>query len=177
MTIREPASIQQCSLVRAGPPGRRVRRISVVALTAVALAGCFASFERPEVRLEGVRVGGIGLSGGTLYAQLQVVNPNGFALRADELTYDLEFSGARAEEWLPFAEGVFVERIEVPARDSALVEIPVEFSYRELGGAIRAVLDRGTLDYRVRGSVRVTDPIGRTVPYRHEGTVTMSGVR
>lgn len=149
----------------------------VLAAAVFALSGCFASFERPVVRLDGVRVGGLGVRGGTLYARLQVVNPNGFTLRANELTYDLEFAGQRADEWLSFAEGVYEDRIEVGGRDSATVEIPVEFTYRELGEAFRSVLERGTLDYRVRGSVRVTDPIGRTVPYRHEGTVTMSGFR
>jgi LEA14-like dessication related protein len=158
----------------------RNRQWSLVraALLTSLLAGCFASFERPEVRLQGVRVGGIGLRGGTLNVQLQVVNPNRFALRADELTYDLELAGdGSGPDWLRLAEGTFAERIEVPGRDSALVEIPITFGYENLGGAFRAVLDRGTLEYRVRGSVRVTDPVGRTIPYRHEGTVTMSGVR
>jgi LEA14-like dessication related protein len=176
--MREKVKSGKWNLVRpAARPCRRARGVGAAALAALVFAGCFAGFERPEVRLHGVRVGGIGLRGGTVYARLQVVNPNGFTLRADELTYDLEFAGERVDEWLPFAEGVFEERIEVPGRDSATVEIPVEFTYRELGQAMQSVLDRGTLDYRVRGSVRVTDPIGRTVPYRHEGTVTMSGFR
>lgn len=153
-------------------------RAATLALATLTNAGCFASFERPEVRLEGVRVGGIGLRGGTVYAQLQVVNPNGFTLRAQGLTYALDLAGTGgADDWLPLAEGTFDERIDVPARDSAVVEIPIEFSYSDLSGALRSVLDRGTLDYRVSGSVRVTDPVGRTVPYRHSGTVSMSGVR
>jgi LEA14-like dessication related protein len=166
--LRRRGDNQQCSLVRA----------AALALTTFTLAACFASFERPEVRLEGVRVGGIGLRGGTVYAQLHVVNPNGFALRAHGLTYDLDLAGTGSgDDWLPLAEGTFDERIDVPARDSAVVEIPIEFSYGDLSGALRSMLDRGTLDYRVSGSVRVTEPVGRTVPYRHTGTVSMSGVR
>jgi LEA14-like dessication related protein len=149
--------------------------IPVALLTVSALAGCLAGYQQPEVRFDGIRLGGLGLRGGTVYAQLHVLNPNRFSLRTDELSYDLELAGPGDDvDWVRLAQGTFRERIEIEARDSALVEIPIEFAYADLGGAIRSILDRGTLDYRVTGRVRLTDPIDRSIPYRRTGKVTFS---
>ncbi len=67
--------------------------------------------------------------------------------------------------------------VRVPAGGDAYVEIPIEFSFGEMGGLLRPMLDRGEIQYRVRGRVDVEDPVSRTIPYRHEGRVTLSGVR
>jgi LEA14-like dessication related protein len=153
-----------------------MRRLTVaVFLPILALTGCLAGYRQPEVRFDGIRLGGLGLRGGTVYAQLHVVNPNRFGLRTDALSYDLELSGPGEEpEWIRLAEGTYRERIEVDARDSTLVEIPIEFAYADLGGALRSILDRGTIDYRVSGRVELTDPIGRSIPYRRTGTVSLT---
>lgn len=155
------------------------RSVRAATLAAAALAAaCFGNYQQPEVRFEGVRLGGLGLRGGTVYARVHVVNPNSFTLRASELTYDLELSGGGEDPaWMRLAEGTFVERIEVAPRDSSLVEIPIEFLYGDLGGALRTIIDRGTVDYRVSGRVRVTDPLDRSIPYRRTGKVSLGGVR
>ena len=151
------------------------RVILAVLLTAIPLAGCLAGYQQPEVRFDGIRLGGLGLRGGTVYAQLNVVNPNRFGLRTDALSYDLELSGPGDDaDWIRLAEGTYRERIEVEARDSAIVEIPIAFDYADLGGALRSILDRGTIDYRVSGRVELTDPIGRSIPYRRTGTVNFT---
>jgi LEA14-like dessication related protein len=153
----------------------RRRLMATAILATTVLGGCIASYEAPEVRFEGIRLGGLGLRGGTVYAQLNVVNPNRFRLRTDELSYDLELSGAGEDrEWVRLAEGTFRDRIEVAAYDSALVEIPIEFAYADLGGALRSILDRGTVDYRVTGRVQLIDPIDRSIPYRRTGQVTFN---
>ena len=151
----------------------------LLAVAALALTtACFGRYTQPEVRFDGLRLGGLGLRGGTVYAQLQVINPNPFTLRTSELTYDLELAAAGGgPEWVRLAEGTFGERIEVPARDSAAVEIPIEFAYGDLGGALRTIMDRGTVDYRVSGRVRLTDPLDRSIPYRRTGKVSLAGVR
>lgn len=148
-------------------------------LTLTALAsGCVSSvFNQPEVTLETVQVGGLGLRGGTLLVSLQVVNPNRFSLSAEQLDYQLSLRDADETSdttWVDFAAGTYAERFSVPARDTAVVQIPVEFTYSGLGAAAGSLLRAGTFTYRASGTVDVSTPLGsREVPFRKRGTVTL----
>lgn len=157
---------------------KRLARWSVGALIiAWAAAACVPKIQEPEVRLAGVRLGGLGFEGGLLYVRLSVVNPNRFALESGGLSYDLDLgrAGEGGKDWLDVAEGTYAEDLRVGAHDSTVVEIPVEFRYRALGGAVRSILETGTVDYRVRGTVRLEEPLATEFPYRHSGTVTILG--
>jgi LEA14-like dessication related protein len=146
----------------------------LVALTAAACAGP----RQPEVRLEGVRVGGIGLRGGTLIFQVLVTNPNSFDLETRSLTYHLQLPHpTETGQWVSFAEGVMDERVRVDRRSARILEVPVTFRYDDAGGAIRSIMDTGTFNYRVTGEVRLSEPIGRSFPYSHSGIVSLDGAR
>lgn len=162
--------------------GRDLGRLAVAglaALTIVLAVACVPDIQEPEVRFAGARLGNIGLEGGRLYVQLGVVNPNDFALEASALTYDLDLRDPSAPDggWTEFTEGIFDERTRVPANDSTVVEIPVEFTYRGLGGAARAILETGAVDYRVRGTVHVAEPVRVEIPFEHEGSASFTGSR
>jgi LEA14-like dessication related protein len=146
----------------------------LIALTAAACAGP----RQPEVRLEGVRVGGIGLRGGTLIFQVLVTNPNSFDLETRSLSYHLQLPHpTEAGQWVSFAEGIMDERVRVDRRSAKILEVPVSFRYDEAGGAIRSIMDTGTFNYRVTGEVRLSEPIGRSFPYSHSGIVSLDGAR
>ena len=157
----------------------RQRFIPYLALIALlAATACGAGLERPEVRMDGVRLGGLGFQGGLVYVSLSVFNPNGTDLSAERLTYDFDVAdpGGNEDDWVDFATGEYREPMRVAGNDSTVVEIPIEFSYSEVGGVIRSVIDRGTLRYRVRGSVDVSRPLRAEVPFSKSGTVAlMSG--
>jgi LEA14-like dessication related protein len=161
--------------MRPGQPSR----IVALALLATALgAGCASVFQRPEVRLESVSLSGIGLRGATLVARLHVDNPNSYGLESRSLSYQLELQDpAAAGHWLPVARDTIEQKIEVAGNSAGIVEIPIDFSYRELGPAVRALLQRGTFGYRVSGRIDVARPISRSVPYRKTGRITLEGVR
>ena len=150
---------------------------SMVLATTVAVVACVPKVEQPEVWVAGARLSSLGLSGGVVDVRLSVYNPNRFALRANGLTYDLDFERPETGEWFDFTDGRVDERLEVGAGDTAEVVIPVEFTYRGLGEVMRGLLDRGTFEYRVSGLVAVEGPIERDIRYNHTGTVTPSGVR
>lgn len=157
-------------------------RTLVVAGLAALLGGCSSAFyEQPEVTLEGVQVAGLGLRGGTLLVDIQVVNPNRFALSANQLQYELALSDPAAggdTTWVDFAKGTYDQPFSVGAGDTERVQIPVEFSYAAVTAAGGSILNRGTLAYRATGSVDVRTPIGtRQVPFRKRGTFTMAGMR
>lgn len=150
----------------------------VLALVAIVSAAACSGpvFRAPEVTLDNVRLGGLGLSGGTVLVDLEVVNPNRFALSADRLRYDLSLGESDAESdsaWVHFAEGTFDEAFSVAPGDTANVRIPVEFTYEAVGGAVLALVRRGNFAYRATGTVDVRTPIGRrSVPFRKTGTIT-----
>jgi LEA14-like dessication related protein len=155
-----------------------VLRSTLALLLALFAGGCAgAVFNQPQVTLETVQVGGLGLRGGTLLVSLQVVNPNRFSLNANQLTYELALRDTEVESdtaWVDFASGTYDEGFSVPARDTAVVQIPVEFTYNGLGAAAGSLLRAGTFTYRASGTVDVRTPLGtHAVPFRKRGTVTL----
>lgn len=148
----------------------RIALLQLVALTALS-AACMPNVEEPEVTVEGISLGAVGLQGGVLNVSLRVVNPNGFDLEASGLSYDVDFRDG--ESWIDFAEGDFPEEIRVPGEDSARVRIPVEFRYSAVGSALRSMLDIGTIDYRIAGQVRLEEPLRRGIPFRKSGQMQL----
>lgn len=160
---------------------RKMRGLVAAVLTVVATGCGGGMFEQPRVTLENVQIGGLGLRGGTLLVNLQIVNPNRFALNANQMSYELALSDPEAggdTTWIDFAKGIYDQPFSVSARDSATVQIPVEFSYSGMGAAGSSLLRRGTFTYRAAGSVDVRTPLGtHAVPFRKRGTVTLMGTR
>ena len=155
-----------------------LRRFRSLLLPVLLLGACSSVMRQPEVRLESMRVGGIGLRGGTLYAQVYVGNPNGFDLETRSLTYDMQVEHPdSAGRWVSFSQGTVEEPVRVRGNGSTVIEVPIQFRYDDLGGAVRSILDTGTFNYRVRGDVELSQPIGRTIPYSKTGIVSLRGVR
>lgn len=157
---------------------RGLRNVSSLLLGALLLAGCAGNvFRQPVVTLEGVQVGGLGLRGGTLLVNIQVVNPNRFELSANELDYRLAVADPSASgdsAWIDFATGTYDQPFSVAPRDTANVQIPVEFSYGGLGNAASTLLRAGSFSYRAEGTVDVRTPLGTyEVPFNRRGTVSL----
>ena len=151
----------------------RTPYISALALGALLfLSACSHAVEEPEVRLRDISVGSLGFEGGVLRVRLQVLNPNSFGIQAQGLDYLIEIAESGEEEqWTALSEGSFDERITVEADDSSVVEIPIRFRYRDLGSAVSAMLANGSFDYRVSGSVNLTEPLRREIPFRKSGAI------
>src|SRR5215218_9029269 len=115
----------------------RTMRGALAMTLALLLTGCGGSiFKQPEITLESVQIGGLGLSGGTLVVDLQVVNPNRFSLSANRLNYDLQLRDpetATDTTWSDFASGAYEQPFSVGGGETAHVQIPVSFSYSGLG--------------------------------------------
>ena len=160
---------------------RKMRGMVAVGLT-LAATGCGGSiFREPEITLESVQIGGLGLSGGTLVVDLQVVNPNRFALSSNKLNYELDLREEEAgsdTSWVDFANGAYEQPFTVKGGETGHVQIPVSFSYSGLGAAAGSMLRRGTFTYRASGTADVRTPLGtHQVPFRKTGTVTLLGTR
>lgn len=155
----------------------RTAATAIVALS-VTLGACSHAFRQPEVTIMGARLGGIGARGGLVYFDVAVKNPNRFTLRANHFVYDLRVQDpANVNNWLPFTTGTYDQDVKIGGGDTQTLEVPISFDYATSAVAVRSIMDRGILNYRVTGTVNVTEPISRGVPFAHTGVVTLAGAR
>jgi LEA14-like dessication related protein len=157
----------------------KLRNLWAALAAMIVLSACTAGFRQPEVELEGLQVGGVGLGGGTVLVNVRIRNPNAIGFRADSLQYELFIRNPAAtgdSAWTRFAEGVYTDRFEIGARDTETVQIPVSFTFAQLGSAGGQLLRQGSFQYRAVGNVNVRTSFGgRQVPFRKTGTFTLSG--
>ena len=147
---------------------------AIVAIAAV--AGCSVlgkqAFQEPVVRLQDVKLNGVGLTGGNLDVRLSVYNPNGYRLDATRMTYTVNVGDDTR-----VATGTVDNRFTVNNNDSTTVTVPVSFTYAGIGAAGRQLLNSGGVNYRVNGDVTVGTVVGNfTIPYSASGRFNaMSG--
>ena len=156
----------------------RLRVTAALAAAALAASACGGTVQRPDIELEGVTLGSVGLAGGTLVANIRVHNPNRFTMRAENLRYQLYLRKNEATSadstWTRLADGVYPDTLTVRAGQTRTFPIPVSFSFGQLAGAGRSLLDYGRVDYRAQGTVDVHTPVGiRNVPFHKTGTFIM----
>ena len=155
----------------------RMVAIGVVAVSTV-LGACSHAFRQPQVTLTGLTLGGIGLKGGLVYADVSVKNPNHYTLETNRITYDLRVQDpTNASNWLPFTAGEYTQDIKVGSGQTTQLQVPIQFSFTTASAAVQSVMNSGIFNYRVAGQVHVTEPITRTVPYQHQGVVSLAGAR
>ena len=141
--------------------------VLAIALTST-LAGCASlgrqAFAAPKVTFQEMRLNGFGLTGGSLDVLLNVENPNGYRLDATRMTYKLFI------DTIPFGEGTVDQKLTVDEKSQTTVRIPVNFTYSGVGSAGRALIQTGTVPYRVVGDLTVATPVGNfTRPYDMSG--------
>lgn len=156
----------------------RLKMTAALAAAALAVTACGGAVQRPDIELEGVTLGSVGLAGGTLVANIRVHNPNRFTLRAQNLRYQLfvrkNAAAAADSAWTRFADGMYGDTLNVRAGQTRTFGIPISFSFGQLAGAGRGLLDYGRVDYRAEGTVDVRTPVGlRNVPFHKTGTFIM----
>lgn len=152
----------------------RGKKIAVM-LVAVATMGACASlgsgvFQEPIVTFKDIKVRGLGLSGGTLDAYVNVYNPNGFRLDATRLTYNVKVGQNQ------LGTGALDSRFTVQDKDSTTVRIPIDFTYAGIGAAGTQMMQQGSVPYTITGDVTVATPLGNfTRPYTGTGRFSAFG--
>jgi LEA14-like dessication related protein len=145
---------------------------------AVLLAGSCAPLQRvlrleePTIRLQEVRITGLGLTGGTLDLALDVFNPNDFRLRTIRLELGIDL------EQVHFGDALLETPVELPAQQHSLVTVPVRFEWAGLGAGARALLTRQAIRYGLTGVATMGTPIGdRRVSVHGSGDVPLRSLR
>ena len=155
--------------------GGRRTRIAAAVFAVMAIAGCASlglggGFKQPIVNFKDLKVRGLGLSGGSLDAYLNVYNPNGYRLDATRLTYTVSVDQNQ------LGTGALDQRFAVQNHDSTTVRIPIDFTYAGIGSAAQRMMQSGSVPYTVTGDVTVTTPVGNfTVPYSGTGRFSAFG--
>src|SRR5688572_32899423 len=140
------------------------------------LASACQRVSPPNVELQRVRLGGIGLAGSTLIAELRIENPNDFAIETDSITFQLEArSSSNPDTWSPVTNGISREPIIIAAGQNEGIQIPIELTYSSLGTPVRSILERGTFTYRVSGEVSISQPGRSTAPFSRTGNLSITG--
>jgi LEA14-like dessication related protein len=137
-------------------------------LAAVTLVGCQAvaerAFQQPTIAFRGAALRNVGPSGGVVDVQVLVHNPNPYPLHAERATYRLLTADS-----LEVGRGEATDSLAVPARDSAVVRLPVAVTWDALAragvGALATGAARGAVEYRIVGEVRMRTPVG-SIPIR-----------
>lgn len=153
----------------------RRTKLAAATLAVFAVAGCaslgaLGGFREPVVTFKDLRVRGLGLTGGSLDAYLNVYNPNGFRLDATRLSYKVLVGENE------LGTGILDSRFNVQEKDSTTIRIPVDFTYSGIGAAARQMMQGGSVPYTVNGDVTVATPLGNfTVPYTGTGRFSAFG--
>lgn len=136
---------------------RSLRPLLALALGTRALSACALlqrfSFAEPTIHLAAVHVRTLTPSGGSLDLLLDVHNPNPYALRGGRFEGDLAF------EDTPFGAVSREAPWTLPAQSDTSLTVQLAFSWTAIGPAARAVLDRGSVRYRLGGRVLVGTPV------------------
>jgi len=153
---------------------RRRTKIAAMLMAVAALSACatlgLGGFQEPIVTFKDLRVRGLGLSGGSLDAYLNIYNPNGFKLDATRLTYNVKVGENQ------LGTGALDSRFTVQNKDSTTVRIPIDFTYAGIGAAGRQMMQSGSVPYTITGDVTVATPLGNfTRPYTGTGRFSAFG--
>jgi LEA14-like dessication related protein len=144
--------------------------VAVAGVSACASLGALGGFAEPIVTFKDLKVRGLGLTGGSLDAYINVYNPNGFKLDATRLTYNVKVGEN------DLGTGALDSRFTVQDKDSTTVRIPIDFTYSGIGAAARQMMQSGAVPYTITGDVTVATPLGNfTRPYTGTGRFTAFG--
>jgi LEA14-like dessication related protein len=150
-----------------------VKTVALGACVGAMVAGCATlghalHFDEPVIRLNEVRVTGIGLSGGTIELALDVLNPNDYRIRSTRLALGVDLEGVH------FGDALVETPVELPAQQHSLVTVPVGFEWAGVGAGARGLLSRQAIHYGVTGTATLDTPLGdRQVQVRGSGDVPL----
>jgi len=112
-----------------------------------------AIFKEPIISLHSVELAGINFTGTQLLCKLQVENPNGFEIPFPEVGWEL-FINTNS-----FVNGIIKNDQRIKARNTTLVDIPVNLQYLEVINTFISLKGRKDIDYKVALAVKFSIPV------------------
>ena len=147
---------------------------SLFAAVVVLNAGCGSAVKRPTASVRSANLGELTPDGLTLDLNVDVGNPNGFALPVSAASYKLGIAGVNVVSDTAKPTG------SVPANGTLPVTVPVTLNFKDLFKAERAIVDTGgNVPYKIDGQLEfAAGPMaslgqGVTVPLKYDGTLPL----
>ena len=120
----------------------------------------------PEVAVTDFTVTDVSVEEVAIDLHLNVKNSNPVALKVDQISYALNFSGKSV------TEGIFDKGVNIPAAGENTVLIPLRFKYSSLGNILSSLLKNTyTKDYELSGTAKIGI---FSIPFRKKGEVNFN---
>lgn len=101
----------------------------------------------PRLALDNISVGSVSFTGAEVIVRLRFENPNAFTMSFSDVHYDLNVDGSR---WV---SSTIREQIDVAAKSTSFVDIPVRLDLAQLGMSVyRMLTGSQSFTYEVDGS-------------------------
>lgn len=144
----------------------RVKLISVLLVTMLsscALLNQSMNLKDPEVAVTDFAVTDVTMEDVAVNLLLNIKNPNQVALKLDQISYALNFSGNMV------TEGIIDKGLTVPAVGEGNITIPLKFKYGSLGNVLSSIMKNTySKDYELSGTAK----FGLfSIPFRKKGEV------
>jgi len=111
-------------------------------------AGAYGALQKPRVTYDSMSVVNIGADGFTFHLNIQIHNPNSFAIPLGESTYALRIGD------VPILEGRARPTGGVPANGSLPLTLPIRLSWLNVLGAEEVIRhNRGDIPYTLEGQL------------------------
>jgi LEA14-like dessication related protein len=122
---------------------------------------------RPNASIERVELSGLSFDRVDLVFYVEVHNPNSIGLKLAGLEYNL------AMEKNSVVRGNVEKGIELPARGSSLLEVPVSVGYSNIFNTVQSAREKDNLDYQIDLGLSFTVPgySSLKVPLTYAGTI------
>jgi LEA14-like dessication related protein len=140
-----------------------------VLLTLTTCQTLMLALQDPVVSLHSAELTNINFSGAQLLCKVQVQNPNPFDIPFPETDWEL-FINANS-----FVRGTVKNNQRIRARNTAIVEVPVNLDYVELINTFRSLRGTRQTNYRAALNVKIPLPVLGDKSWRleHSGTIPL----
>lgn len=134
-------------------PGKTPMRAAAVTAAVLALAAC-ASVKAPTLRVQGIGVGRVGITGASLRVNFGVRNPNPEDLRIERFEYELVLNGHR------LGRGYVPDPLTLRGFAEERVSSQFNLNFLNVPGTVKAILDRDRARARAKGHFYVREGSG-----------------
>jgi len=146
----------------------RTSRLILLVGSAVLWTAC-ASVKPPSVRVAGIHVDGVSLTGARMDVGLQIRNVNPESLQIERFDYEIKVNGQVLGHGFnsdPLVLAGFKEDKVVSRVDVNLLKVP---------GAVKSVMDKDRVDAEIKGTFYVRDGSGvRKIKFGSQGNVDLN---
>lgn len=146
------------------------RKHARIFLLLLVLAGCVTA-PAPDVFVIDLEPLESGALEQRVRVELRVQNPSPEPISVVGMSLRLVVNGQ------PLARGVSDERFTVPGLGEATTSIVTSTSLIDLLRQIEGARSRTSVEYRLEGKLYLDNPPGRSIAFRHEGTLAPPEVR